>query len=125
MTEIGYRREIIRRCKSVGTYRDEFKATIERLARLYVRAARLERQFEDTGAASVVMYTNKSGAENPVKNPLLVALDDCYDRILAHEREIGLTAASLKRINDKSLSKAAQSPLAAALQSIAARSKDE
>lgn len=61
------------------------------------------------------MYTNKGGATNPTKNPILAARDDVYTQILQHERELGLTPAALKRINETVMRKKEVSGFASAL----------
>ena len=95
-----YRDGIIQRMKSVGVFRDEFLPTIERLAVLYCQRDKLEIQYTESGENPVIMHTNKAGATNPTKNPFLAARDEVYSQLLAHERELGLTPAGLKKIND-------------------------
>ena len=102
-TELSYRLQIVKRMKAVGTYREEFGPTIERLARLYCQRDKLEVQYEESGGNPVIMHTNKAGATNPTKNPFLTARDEVYSQLLAHERELGLTPNALKRMNESAL----------------------
>lgn len=116
-TEPAYRREIRKRMQAVGTWREEFGPTVERLAVLYCQRDQLEKQFEESGGNPVIMHTNKAGATNPTKNPFLSARDEVYSQLLAHEKELGLTPAALKRMNEAALRPAkAASGFAAALQ---------
>ena len=125
LTERKARQGIVRSMRSLGTYRDEFEPIIDRLAKLYVDYDKIIRQYEASGRNPVVKHTNKFGATNLVKNPFLSARDDIYDKILAHERELGLTPASIKRM-DRSPSDAASAeqkdPFFAALEKLVADS---
>lgn len=102
-TEKQYRADITRRMKAVGTWRREFLPTIERLAMLYCQRDKLETQYAESGGNPVIMHTNKAGATNPTKNPLLTARDEVYSQLLSHERELGLTPSSLKKMNESAL----------------------
>lgn len=102
-SELAYRRSIMKRMKAVGTYREEFLPTIERLAMLYTQRDRIEEQYAASGGNPVIMHTNKAGATNPTKNPFLSARDEVYSQLLSHERELGLTPNALKRMNEQAL----------------------
>ena len=67
-TELSYKLAIVKRMKAVGTYREEFMPTVERLAMLYRQRDQLEAQYEESGGNPVIMHTNKAGATNPTKN---------------------------------------------------------
>lgn len=103
MTEQGYYREIKRKCDSLGVWREEFARTAKRLSRIYTRIDTVESEYSDSGGEAVVEYTNKAGATNMVRNPYLTQLDILYDQALTYEKELGLTAAALKRINEEAL----------------------
>lgn len=102
-TERSYKQDIVRRMKAIGTYREEFNPTIERLARLYCQRDKLEQQYDESGGNPVIMHTNKAGATNPTKNPFLTARDEVYSQLLSHERELGLTPNALKKMNEAAL----------------------
>lgn len=102
-TERSYRNDIIKRMQAIGTYREEFMPTIERLARLYCQRDKLEIQYDESGGNPVIMHTNKAGATNPTKNPFLTARDEVYSQLLSHERELGLTPSALKKMNEQAL----------------------
>lgn len=102
-TERQYKNEIMKRMQNIGTYREEFGPTIERLALLYCQRDKLEVQYEESGGNPVIMHTNKAGATNPTKNPFLTARDEVYTQLLSHERELGLTPAALKKLNETEL----------------------
>lgn len=115
-SEQTYKNSIVKRMKAVGTFREEFLPTVERLAKLYQQRELLESQYEESGGNPVIMHTNKAGASNPTKNPFLTARDEVYTQLLAHERELGLTPSSLKKMNEQALRTGnTQSGFAAAL----------
>lgn len=103
MTEPEYAEQITSRCESLGTWRDEFASTRTRLAKIYVRIDVVEAEYERTGAHPIVTHTNKVGAKNAARNPFLVELDTLYDQALTYERELGLTPAALRKINEDAL----------------------
>ena len=111
----SYVNDITGRMKAVGTYREEFRPTMERLAFLYSVRDDLERKFEEDGAQPVIDHTNARGATNPTKNPILTARDEIYTQLLAHERELGLTPAALKKMNESAMRPEKKSGFSAAL----------
>ena len=102
-TERQYKNEIVKRMQAIGTYREEFLPTIDRLAMLYCQRDKLELQYSESGGNPVIMHTNKAGATNPTKNPFLTARDEVYSQLLSHERELGLTPSALKKMNEQAL----------------------
>lgn len=60
-------------------------------------------KFEESGGETVVEYTNKNGSINTVKNPALVVVMEFDAQALAYWRDLGLTPAGLKRINEGGL----------------------
>lgn len=112
MTERQYLIDIKRKCKSLGTWRDEFERTQRRLAKIYVRIDAVEDEFARTGGAYIVKHKNNKGETNAVRNPYVAELDILYEQALTCERELGLTAAALRRINESALRTEQDSPLA-------------
>lgn len=113
-----YKRRTIERMKVVGTYRPQFGAAIERVADLYVQLDELEKLWGEDGREMVVEHTNKAGATNMAKHPLLEIRDNVYTQLLAHERELGLTPSALKKISDGGVQPEKKSALAAALEKL-------
>ena len=72
----------------------------------------------ESGGNAVVEHTNKAGATNIVKNPYLVALNDVDTQLIVHERELGLTASALKKINEQGLRVKKTSSLAEVLKDL-------
>ena len=103
-TKAQYKKNIISRMQAVGTYREEFTPIIERTAGLYVQLERFLDDFENkSNGSAVIKHTNKSGATNLVKNPLLAACESVYGQLILHERELGLTPTGLKKLNEAAL----------------------
>lgn len=114
----GFEQKIRARMKQVGTYRPEFKLTMERLAKVYKRMLDTESQYNDEGCQILVEQIGSTGASKMVKNPLLVELDSLSKQALEMETALGLTPAALKKVNEAAMptSKPAESdPLAAVL----------
>ena len=87
----GYREKIRKATRSVGTYKPEFEVVIARLAGYYLRDKELDQIYSDEK-------------------------DKLARSILDLERELGLTPAALRRINEAALAaRQAEDPLAAAL----------
>lgn len=74
-----------------GTYQPFFDDVIETLAGIMEKRDRAELQFEQTGGNAVIQHTNKGGATNLVKNPLLVVVNDLDSTALSYWRDLGLT----------------------------------
>ena len=51
----------------------------------------------------LIEHTNKAGATNIEQNPAIRLINDLNRDALAYCRELGLTAASLRRINESAL----------------------
>lgn len=94
-----YIKEIKRKMRAVGTYNISFSYTIEVLAKVLVDYQTTIETFEKTGGHIVIKHTNKNGSTNLVKNPLYLALEKLRDDIITYSRELGLTPAGLKKIN--------------------------
>lgn len=112
------KRTIIERMTKLGTYKPQYMEAINRTAKLYVQMDEIEAAFAKSGGNVVVTHTNKAGAKNFVKNPFLQARDEVYTQLLAHERELGLTPAALKRINESAMVKEKKSTLGEALKAL-------
>lgn len=95
--------KITKACKNAGTYREYFDDVIESLAETLEARDDARRKYYASGANAVVTHTNKGGNTNIVKNPALVVVDDLNKTALAYWRDLGLTPAGLKRINETAM----------------------
>ena len=90
-------------CKNAGTYREYFDDVIATLAEILEARDDARAKYYESGADAVVTHTNKGGNTNIVKNPALVVVDDLNKTALAYWRDLGLTPAGLKRINETAM----------------------
>ena len=102
MKKADWRREIIKKCESIGTYRKEYLPIINTLADIMEERDRVRTRYRSEGAEVLVEKKSDRGAVNKVKNPLLTAWED-LDRIaLAYWRDLGLTPAGFKKLTSES-----------------------
>ena len=103
MIEAEWRRKIVEQMKKVGTYRDAFDHGIDALAKtLEIRDAVFD-EYVSTGAHPTIKKTSDRGAVNKGINPLLRAWRELNGDALAYWRDLGLTPAGLKRIDEKAM----------------------
>ncbi len=113
-----YKEEIIQNMRAVGTYKDSFMNTINAYARAMQDYDDVCESFEKLGSKFMVKHTNKAGADNIVKNPFYLAIEELRRVMLAYATQLGLTPAGLKRINDEMKSHGGKSKLAEALENL-------
>lgn len=113
-----WKRKIIEQMKKVDTYQDAFMPTIEALAKLLERRDSVYDEFIEDGAASLIEKISDRGAVNRVVNPLLTLWKDLNAQVLAYWRDLGLTPAGLKRIDEAAMKKPKESALAKALREV-------
>ena len=113
-----WKKKIVEACIKAGTYQECFDSVIDSLALILQRRDEADEQFIKTGGAPIIKYTNKGGATNPAKNPALILWDDLNKSALAYWRDLGLTPAGLRRINETALSPKKQNSLTEALRSL-------
>lgn len=102
-TADDYKKDIVRKMKSVGTYNISFQHSIDVLSRTLYDYEIAVKNFESSGSHIIVKHTNKNGSTNVVKNPLYLAIEKLRDDVLSYSRELGLTPAGLKRINEQGM----------------------
>lgn len=98
-------KRIKKACEEVGTYKPAFDSVIDTLAGILELRDNAQERFDASGGQTVIEYTNKGGQVNAVKNPALVVLMDCNTQALAYWRDLGLSPAGLKRINETAMKK--------------------
>lgn len=105
-------------CKAAGTYKPFFDNVICTLAGILEKRDEAEEYYEESGGTPVVEYTNKNGSTNMVKNPALVVWDDLNKSALVYWKDLGLTPAGLKKIDDTALKNQKKDAFADALSNI-------
>ena len=99
----AWKNRIISATKAVGTYRDAFLPMIDTLANILAERDKIYQEYVETGAKPVVEHTNKNGSTNRTKNPLLVSWGDMNTSALSYWRDLGLTPAGLKKIDESAI----------------------
>lgn len=87
---------------AAGTYKEYFDMVISELAEILERRDAVAEEY-DANPLPVIRFTNTAGAENVVKNPLLMLIDDMNKAALQYWRDLGLTPAGLRKINEQAL----------------------
>lgn len=105
-------------CKEAGTYRPFFENTISTLASILEKRDEVEEYYQESGGTPIVEYTNKIGSTNTVKNPALVLWDDLNKSALVYWRDLGLTPAGLKKIDDTALKEKKKDAFSEAMSSL-------
>lgn len=108
-------RDIIKKMQAIGTYKPSFEHTIKTLAKMLLDLRNAEESFEESGGDLIIEHTNKAGATNVIKNPYYQVIENLRQQIITYSRELGLTPAGLKKINDKATGTKKESALAKAL----------
>lgn len=115
MKQNTWKKRIISQCESAGTYRDYFLPAIETLAGILEKRDDAQDLFEKSGGNILVRHTNKAGATNIEQNPALRLINDLNRDALTYWRDLGLTPAGLKKIDENSMKQKKQSSLAEVL----------
>lgn len=97
--KIGYKKEIIKMMKQVDTYNKAFEITIDTFAKMLFDYYTAIDKFERSGGSIVIKHTNKNGSTNIVKNPLYQSIEKLRIDLISYARELGLTPAGLKKLN--------------------------
>ena len=103
MKKSTWRSRIKKACKAAGTYQPFFDQMIDTLAGILEMRDNAREKFEEAGGDPVIEHTNKNGNTNLVRNPALTVIMECNTQALAFWRDLGLTPAGLKRVNDEGL----------------------
>lgn len=96
----AWKKLIKKSCQAIGTYKPEFEPVIETLAAIMEKRDAAQEQFEEGGCQ---LTCENNGGKTIGKNPLLVVLDEQNTRALPYWRDLGLTPAGLKKINEKAM----------------------
>ena len=118
MTKNRWKMLIFEQMDALGIRDPAYDSVVESLSAILEQRDRTFKEIRNSGGQSAVEYTNKAGATNLSKNPLLVLWDDLNKSALAYWRELGLTPSSYRKLTGDALQKEKPSGLAAALQSL-------
>ena len=111
----AWAKRIKKACEDAGTWKDCFSQTAETLADILEKRDAAQAVWEADGAEVLVTYTNKGGAENQAIHPALKLVTDLNRDALTYLRDLGLTPAGLRKINEDAMRPRKASALADAL----------
>ena len=118
MKKTAWKKRITEATKAAGTYRDYFVPVIETLAEILEKRDAAQDIFDNDGGLMLVEHTNKYGAVNVEQHPVVRLINDLNRDALAYWRDLGLTPAGLKRIDEQSMKAKKRSTLADALKEL-------
>lgn len=91
---------IKKQTEAAGTYRDTFKPIIQTLADILEQRDIVKQKYDEAGAEPVIEQLSDRGRPQLKQNPMLKAWMDLNAQALTYWRDLGLTPAGLKKIND-------------------------
>ena len=115
MTAKAWSGKLKKQVKEAGTYREQFVPVIDALSKILEQRDQVFDQYVDEGSQAVIERTSDRGAVNRAKNPLLQLWMDLNAQALAYWRDLGLTPAGLKKIDEQAMKHKKKSALAEAL----------
>ena len=118
MTRNAWKKRITQCTRDAGTYKPYFDDVIDTLADILQRRDKTLESFKKSGDDIVISHTNKAGADNLEQHPMLRIADNLNRDALQYWKELGLTPASLKKMNEDTFRPKQVSKLATALAAI-------
>lgn len=115
MTKKKWKGRIIQCCDDAGTYKPYFEDVIDTLADILQRRDEAQNLFKKSHDDMLVSYTNKSGASNLELHPALKTVNALNRDALQYWKELGLTPATLKKMNESAFKEQSQSGFSLAL----------
>ena len=101
MKKRAWKSKIKSACKEAGTYKPYFEYVINTLAEvLEKRDEAMDMYNMDADEKIIIKVTNKNGTAK-VKNPLIAIWEDLNKLALNYWRDLGLTPAGLKKLNEE------------------------
>lgn len=103
MNSYEWKNQIKAAAAESGTYQKQYDSVINALADILEQRDLVYAQYVEEGCQATVTKTSDRGAVNTGKNPLLSIWMDLNRDALAYWRDLGLTPAGLKRINESAV----------------------
>lgn len=98
MNKAAWKRKVNKEMRAVGTYRDSFAMTVDSLCEILAQRDKALDEFEAQG--SVILLETATSCK---QNPLLTVWMHLNDQALTYWRELGLTPAGLKKLNEQAI----------------------
>lgn len=118
MTAKSWITEIKKQMSLKGVDSSGFGNVIQTLAEILEQRDKLYKQYQDEGSQVMVLYVSDRGNENNIINPLLKEWQNMNRDALVYWRELGLTPAGLKKLNEDSMKPTESSALDKVLASL-------
>lgn len=103
MTAKKWKAAIKKKMLETGVFKPAFEKTVETLADILEQRDRAYADFLDSGGEFLITKISDRGAVNAGKNPLLVIWMDLNTQALAYWRDLGLTPAGLRKIDESAV----------------------
>lgn len=97
------RNQTIRYMQAVGTFKEEFDASVQRYSDMRVQYDILTEEWYETGCVITEKYTNKAGITNQRKTTLYLSIENLRKELTDMEDRFGLTPKGLRGIRSKGL----------------------
>ena len=120
MTAKQWKNKIAASLRQIRVDPKQYDAVVETLANVLEQRDACLTKYVDEGAEPIIEYTNKGGATNTVKNPILVIWSDLNTQALAYWRELGLTPSAYKKMTGGTKAEEKGSALVEALKALEA-----
>nr|DAY51745.1 MAG TPA: terminase small subunit [Caudoviricetes sp.] len=89
--------------QAVGTFKEEFDASVQRYSDMRVQYDILTEEWYETGCVITEKYTNKAGVTNQRKTTLYLSIENLRKELTDMEDRFGLTPKGLRGIRSKGL----------------------
>ena len=117
MKKAEWKTQIEQNCKEVGTYQPSFDAVIDTLADIMEMRDNAMENFQESGGQTFIDIDTREG-KSKKKNPAVVVVMDLNTQALSYWRDLGLTPAGLRKINEAAMKGKKRSALADALKDL-------
>lgn len=118
MKKKAWKAKIKNACIMSGTHRPQFDIVIDTLSSILERRDEAVEYFDETGGEMLVERINKNGSVYMEQNPALRLINELNRDALSYWRDLGLTPAGLKKIDEQSMKQKKRSALAEALKDL-------
>jgi len=99
------RNQVVSHMKKLGTYKPEYKTTIDIFVDMLHQYETFGEQFEESGYQIEEEYTNKAGATNMRKTPLFSAMEKLRMDIATYSNMLCLNPKALEAVTAETAKK--------------------
>lgn len=119
MADTKWKKQIQEQMKLSGTYKkDRYTLMIGLLEEVLKRYSMIKSDWIKQGKPLFMQRTSDRGATNTVKHPSITMMEDCEKQIVTIASQLGLSPASLKKIDSIDKVQAKDSPLTQILKQV-------